>query len=124
MTRRGSERLRAMFVELRLVQVRPRGAHRDGAIFHAAHGDELVGYFLRAGRLASGNDDLQAVVVIQVDVRSGNNVVMVAVLYGREPILQLALVMVVDDRNDGDDLLVRFNLFLNQRSSNEVAHRL
>ena len=68
-------------------------------MFDAFGGDEFVGNLLHQRGLAADNEDLQAVVVVEVDVEGGNDQLVVIVLDVGQRGLDVLLVVVV---NEGD----------------------
>jgi hypothetical protein len=97
----------------------------SAAVFDAFGADEGIGQRFDFGDFAGGDDDFEAVVMVEVDVQSRENVVMVAVLKFRQLFLELADVVVVNER-DGSDHLARgvFGSLADELGADEVAEGL
>ena len=76
------------------------------AMFDAFGGDEFVGDFFDHGRLAADDEDLQAVMVVEVGVEGGDNDLVVVVLDVGEGGLDVLLVVVVKEGDGAGDFAV------------------
>lgn len=73
-------------------------------MFDAFRGDQHVGHFADGGRFSADHEDFKAIVVIQMHVQGGEDVVVVIVLDGVEFFAEQTDVMVVD-KGDGADYI-------------------
>src|ERR1700757_3686780 len=95
-------------------------------VAHAALADRVVGELLhRAGR-ASQHRDLEAAVVIEMDVHRRDLQVVMALLRLGEPLAELARLVVIDISEGGDSVAVSRILlsFPRLRVAQDVAQRL
>jgi hypothetical protein len=90
-------------------------------VFDALGADQDVGHFADIGGLAADHEDLEAIIVIEVDVKSGEDGVKVIVLDSRKLLIQHADVMVVHKGERADDEAVRgFGHLLDEFVPNEI----
>ena len=75
-------------------------------------------------RVTLQDDGLEAVVVVEVHVRAAEHVHVLVVLDVDELLRELALVVVVDDREHAGHLLARLPRVLHQALADHVAHQL
>ena len=86
--------------------------------------DQRVGDLLDCTDRTADNQDLQAVVGIQMDMQGGYDLVVVGMLVVGQLIGQVPYVMVVDQRHRADRLLVPGSaLLLDQGRTDQVADR-
>ena len=81
------------------------GRHGQLAVFYAFGSDEFIGNFPDRAGLATHKDHLQTIVVVKVDVDSGNDHVVVIMLNIRQYGLKVLFVMIIDQRNGSGDFL-------------------
>lgn len=113
----------AFFVRVR-VAVRFRRDDLDAAVLHAACGEQAFRGALQVVGLAAEDDDLEAVVVIEVDVERGAHLLAERVLELGEALGEIADVMVVDDGERGDGIDRVTHLRLAHLAANEVSEQL
>ena len=107
-----------------------RAGCRDGqaAVLHSLGADEDFGDLLDLTSFASHHQDFEAVVVVQVHVKRREDEAMVFVLQVREPFVQQADVVVVDQRNRADHVAVgdsqRFSTRSLRMRSRKASERL
>lgn len=77
----------------------------DLAVSHASFGDDVVGEFLHfsAGALQDGH--LHATFVVEVNMQCRLREIMMIMKIAREPLRQLALVMIVDVNQSSETIL-------------------
>ena len=92
-------------------------------MFDAFGGDQFVGDFLDRAGLAADDEDLQAVVVVEVDVEGGDDDLVVVVLDVGEGGLDVLLVVVVNEGDGAGDFLVAEVLaVLDEAGADHVGH--
>ena len=93
------------------------------AVFDALSGDQLVGDLLDRGGLAADDEDLKAIVVVEVDMEGGNDDLVVVVLDVGEGGLDVLLVVVVNEGDGAGDFLVAEVLaVLDEAGADHVRH--
>ena len=92
-------------------------------MFDASGGDEFVGDFLDGGGLTANDEDLQAVVVVEMDVEGGDDDLVMIVLDVSERGLDVLFVMVVQQGDGAGDFLVAEVLaVLDEAGANHVGY--
>jgi len=93
-------------------------------MFDAFKAEELIGkrFGLRAASFE--DDDFQAVVMIEMHVRACQHLTLIIVLRGNQLLRQLRLMMIVDQRESGNDDLVGEDIFRDKVIAYDVANRL
>ena len=87
--------------------------------------EERVGYLANVAGVAAENDDLEAVLVVDVDVHGRDDLTEVLVLYAVELVAQVAGVVVEDERQYAEDLGIgRLGDLLIECVAHEVAYGL
>jgi hypothetical protein len=87
--------------------------------------DEFGGDALDRTRGSPKDEDLQAVVMIEVDVKRRDDLLMMRMLLGREAVRKIRGVVIVDERDRSDGLsLTGLPLLLDERRTHEIAYRL
>lgn len=107
-----------------LLKVFARAGHAQRSVLHAFDGFQQVGEGLDVLRLAFDRDDLQAIMVVDVDVLGGDDLVEVVVLDVHEPVHEIALVVVVDHGDGPGDFMTGLPVGFHQRLADEIADRL
>ncbi len=107
-----------------LVRVLGEGRRDELPVLDPLGGEQAVGRRLDEGRRAAQHDDLQAVVVIEVDVQGRDDVLAEVVLHVGELLGELADVMVIDQGQRGDREPVALEVGVDQVGAHEVAQRL
>ena len=103
-------------------QVFAGGGDGEFAVLHAFGGDEFVGDLLYQGGMTADDEDLQAIVVVEVDVQGGNNHRVVVVLDIGEGGLDVLFVVVVKEGDGAGDFLVTEILaVLDEAGADEVG---
>jgi hypothetical protein len=88
----------------------------------ALEADQAVGNLLNVGAAAVQDNDLHAVVMVQVDMEGGDDLLVVLVLEVVESVGQLADVVVVNQGQSADHLgLGRGDVLANQAIADQVA---
>jgi hypothetical protein len=91
-------------------------------MLNAFGGDEFVGNLLHDGGLATDDKDLQAVVVVEVDVEGGNDQLVVVVLNVGERGLDVLFMMVVNEGDGaGNFLSTKVLAVFNEAGANHVG---
>lgn len=107
----------------RLLQLSPCCRKAQLSMLDSAGAKQRVRNGLHLGSRTLDGDHLEAVVVIEMDVRGRKDVIVMVVLYVRKAIRQITLVVIVDERNRSNDFVVTGPLFLNQGVTNEMTQR-
>ena len=84
-------------------QVFARGGHGEFAVFDALGGNEFIGNFADDRRLAAHEQNFQAVMVVEMDVDSRKNDVVMVVLDVGQRFLHMHFVVVVDEGDGAGD---------------------
>jgi len=93
-------------------------------VFDAFSGDEFVGDPLHEDRLPADDKDLEAIVVIKVDVEGRDNDFVMVVLDIGEGRLNVLLVVVVKEGDRaGDFMVAKILTVLNQAGADHIGHR-
>jgi GTP-binding protein len=100
------------------------GHHLEPALFHPARREHLVGRALHDVGGPAHDDDLEAVIVVEVDVHGGTHRVPEAVLNLGELLREVAHVMVVDERERRDARLALAHLLLRHLGAHEIPQDL
>ena len=102
------------------------GGHEvDSTELDALHAQDILAHAVDLAHLAAKDDDLQAIVVVQVDVQRGDRLQEVRVLDRDQLLRQVGGVVVVDDEDRRDGLCPRVgNALLAQLLADQVANRL
>ena len=106
-------------------QIVAGAGNRESSVFHAFGGDERVSEFFHRGYATAHDDDFQAVVVIEMDVERGDDALAVIVLQIGERFLQMAFVMIENERDCARDFVVAVMLMmLDEMIADHVGERL
>jgi len=92
--------------------------------FDIAQGQHAVGNCLKVSAAALHDDDLQAAMMIKMNMRDRRNHRTGGVLNFGQLLGEIRDVMVVDKRQSADYRLVRFNARSKMRRANKIAERL
>lgn len=106
------------------MQADTRAAHCQIAISHTAQSYQFVGELLDLLGIAANDDNLQAVVMVHMDMSGGNDLVMVVMLYFCYLFLELVLVVVVDQGYYSHDVAVSQPRLLDQGLADKIANGL
>jgi hypothetical protein len=91
-------------------------------VFDAFGGDELVGDLFHQGGLAADNEDLEAIVVVEVDVQSrDNDLVMIVLDIGEGGLDVLFVVVVKEGDGAGNFLGANILVMLDQAGANHIG---
>ena len=90
-------------------------------MFHAFDAQQGVGNLADRGPLASGDQHLETVIVVEMHVHSGQNVSLKIVLDMSKLPRQVRHMMIVDERNGCDRLPILIPLLPDQMVPNQVA---
>jgi len=107
-----------------LLDVLARAGHAECPMAHALDRTEFIGKFLDLAGLALHGNDLQAVVVVEVDMLGRDDGILVVVLQVGKLARKAPLVMVVDEGDGAGHLLVLLPLVLDQLLADEVPQGL
>lgn len=100
------------------------GDDLEATVLHPARREHALGGFFQHVRRAAHDDDLEAVVVVEVHVHRGANGVPEAVLELGQPLGEVADVVVVHEGEGSDGGLAFSHLLLGNLGPNEVAEDL
>ncbi len=92
-------------------------------MLHAFEAEELVGKRFGFRAASFEYDDFQAVVVIEMHVRACQYLALIIVLRSDQLLRKLRLMVVVDQRESGDDHFVCYDIFCNKVITHNVANR-
>jgi Ni2+-binding GTPase involved in maturation of urease and hydrogenase len=93
-------------------------------MLYAFGADEHIGDLLHSGSFAADDQNLEAMIMVEVDVQSGENVVVKIVLEIGELLTQQADVVVIDKSDSADNRAVRmFRDRIDEFGADEVAER-
>ncbi len=94
-------------------------------MLHAFSGDKFVRNLLNGGGFATHCKDLHAIVVVQVDVKRGDNHLVVVVLNVGKSGLDVLLVVVINQSDGSGDFVVgKALIMLDQARANQVGNGL
>lgn len=105
----------------RLVQGLSSTAHGKMSIPNPPQGDHPVRQLLDLFCLAPYNDNLQAVVVVHMNMGGRNDVMVIVVLHLGQPVLQILLVMVVYQADHSHNLFIRQPFLFDEGLADKVA---
>ena len=104
-------------------QVVPGRCNGELPVLHTIGRDKLVGDFLNQTRLAAHDQHLQAIMVIEMDMDSGDNDFVMVVLDVRQCGLNMLPVVVVNECNRaGDFLVTKFLAMFDEPVTNHVGN--
>jgi hypothetical protein len=95
--------------------------HFDPPLLHAACCQEALGRFADTIARAGQHDDFETVVVVEVNMKRGTDGIAEVVLHRREPLGEIANVMIVDERERGDAQSAFAELGLGHLGADQVA---
>ena len=92
------------------------------AVLNPFGGNQLAGNFVHFVAAPADDDDLQAIVLIQMNVQAGINGHVSLMLHFCQEIAQVVYPMVIDESDDPDDFRIcQSYLLLNEVIANQIA---